>query len=221
MLTLVCAAALTAPVGSWSGSPTWRGDTGTNPAPRTIFRNTEVQVTPTTATYKVKTLYKNLASTPVKGEILVPVFGRGNDPEWSKHKITAKFGTSDVSMSGLRADPNVEADWANWYGFPVAFGAGEWKPFEFTVTRPLNKGGEGGAERFVRFVEQDQTDTFEQYQLSVKYPRRLVFQMVSTSPRSGWQIGETGAFWSRKAWRPTKTEFEFRFYPATFEKVGG
>jgi hypothetical protein len=83
------------------------------------------------------------------------------------------------------------------------------------------KGGEGMAERLVFYEVMDGPEKLEQFQVAVKYPKKLVFQTISTNPHSGWQIGETGAWWASKDWLPRHTVFQFRFFPGTFERIGG
>ncbi len=222
MYASLLALGVLAPPSSWSGSPKWVADDLTAPSVRTVFHKVDVFLTKTEATYKVKTLFKYTGTKPAKGRIIVPVIGDGGDLGFFKTEVVAAWGGRPVARRGLYADPNVESRWSNWWDFEVGFQPGEWKAFESTLTRPLPKGGTDQVERFVRFKVFDTGDTLEQFQMSVKYPKGLVFHTVSTSPQNGWQVGDRGAFWKRDNWRPSGDELlEFRFYPGTFERIGG
>ena len=221
-MSLLLPLVMAPPPASWSGTPKWVPDRAVTASVRTVFHNVDVALTPSSATYKVKTLFKYTGTKPAKGRIIVPVIGDGGDIEFFKTEIAATWGGRTVTRRGLYADPNVESRWSNWWYFEVAFQPGEWKSFESTLTRPLPKGGMDHVERLVRFKVFDTGDTLEQFQFSVKYPKGLVFHTVSTSPDSGWQVGERGAFWKRDDWRPADDLLiEFRFYPGTFERIGG
>jgi len=213
IVTLV--AAMAQPV-SWSGSPVWRADSADAAHLRTVFHKVDITLTQDSARYVAKTLYKNTGNVALTGQLLVPVIGKDATDDWFKTEVKAKWGDAPLMTQGLENEPNG----ARWHRFKVSLDRGEWKAFESTLTRPLNKSGEGWAERFVTYLMQPCDDTLEQFQLSIKYPRGFVFQTVAVSPNFGWQVGETGAFYSKKNWLPGKTAFRFQFYPGTFEKIG-
>ncbi|MBS1715692.1 MAG: hypothetical protein JST30_15290 [Armatimonadetes bacterium] len=222
MTPLLAVSCLIVPPVSWSGTPRWVPDDVHAARVRTVFHKVDVTLSRKDVTYRVKTLFKSTGDRPLKGRIIVPVIGDGGDTEFFKTGITATWGGISVPRRGLYADPNVESRWSQWWDFPVSFQSGEWKAFESTLTRPLPKGGQDLVERFVRFTVFDQDEALEQFQFSVKYPKGFVFHTVSTSPKDGWQIGDQGAFWKRDGWRPTgDVRLEFRFYPNTFETIGG
>jgi len=221
-MTAVLLIAFLSPPASWSGSPLWIPDETSAPKVRTVFHKVDVALTRNDVTYHVKTLFKYTGTKPAKGRIVVPVFGDGGDDAFFKTDIAATWGGRAVDRRGLYTDQNVESRWSRWWDFAVSFQPGEWKVFESTLTRPLPKGGTDLVERFVRFRVYDTGDSLEQFQIAVRYPKGLVFHTVSTGPRTGWQIGERGAFWKRDGWRPGEdANLEFRFYPGTFEKIGG
>ena len=220
MTTIAVALLAVAAPRTWGGIPVWAASTPESPNLRTVFHTVEITLTKDTVTYKTKSLFKNLGDKPLSGSILVPVYGNGDFP--GECPVTAKF--SDVAVS---AAPGVARTWrlgescASARGFPVKFLPGASKSFESTFTRPLIKAGEGMAERLVLYEVLDGNERLEQFQVAVKYPKNLVFQTLSTNPHSGWQIGEAGAWWSGKDWLPRHTVFQFRFFPGTFEKIGG
>lgn len=206
---------------SWSGSPVWKPSDPASPHVRTVFHKVDITLTWDTATYKAKTLYKNTGDKPVSGQVLVPILGTGtDDTTWFKTDVKGVWGTSPVSSRGNVTDTGHDDKWSHWNGFDVTLKPGEWKAFESTLTRPLPKSGEGLAERFVTYLLQPYDDSLEQVQIAIHYPKGLVFHTITVSPSEGWQVGENGAFWQKKDWRPGKTAFRFMFYPGTFEKIG-
>lgn len=217
--TFLLALTMAQPV-SWTGSPDWRPDAADAPHLRTVFHKAEITLTQTSATYKAKTLFKNTGTTAVSGQILVPIIGRDGDDAWFSTDVRGTWGDKALASHGLVANPDSDVAGARWYGFKVSLKPGEWKAFESTLTRPLNKSGEGWAERFVTYLMRPCDDKLEQFQLSIKYPKNLVFQTATVSPNLGWQVGDKGAFYSKKDWLPGKTAFRFQFYPGTFERIG-
>jgi len=187
---------------------------------RTIFHTVDITLTRDTVTYKTKSLFKYTGDKAVTGSILVPVYGNGEFP--GECPVSAKFADAAVSAgAGVARTWRLGESCASARGFSVKFQPGATKSFESTFTRPLIKAGEGMAERLVLYEVLDERDKLEQFQVAIKYPKKLVFQTLSTNPHSGWQIGETGAWWSGKEWLPRHTVFQFRFFPGTFEKIGG
>lgn len=219
-MTALLLAMLSAQPVSWTGSPLFVPDDPAMPHVRTVLHKVEITLTATTSTYTAKTLYKNMGSVPVKGRIIVPIFGRDGSEAFYDTSVKGKWG--GVSVAGDGTDVSVDGDpmWVRDYTFLVSLKPGEWKAFDSTLTRPLNKSGEGWAERFVTYLMQQDDDELEQFQLSVKYPKGLVFNTVTVSPNIGWQVGDRGAFYSKKNWKPGKTSFRFQFYPGTFERIG-
>lgn len=219
MTTLLLAMLAAQPV-SWTGSPYWEPNDPSMPHVRTVFHKADITLTATSATYTAKTLYKNTGAVPVQARVIVPIYGRDGDVDFYRTDVKATWG--GASVAGSRGDVAIESEpmWVSEYSFNVTLKPGEWKAFESKMTRPLNKSGEGWAERFVTYLMQPTDDELEQFQLSIKYPKNLVFQTAAVSPNIGWQVGERGAFFSKKNWRAGKTSFRFQFYPGTFERIG-
>ena len=205
---------------TWTGTPVWSPASPDAAHLRTVFHTVEITLTKDTVTYKTKSLFKNTGDKPLSGSILVPVYGNGEYP--GECAVSAKFADAPIApKSGVAQTWKLDESCASARGFSVTFQPGAWKSFESTMTRPLIKAGEGNAERLVLYEVLDESDKLEQFQVAVKYPKKLVFQTVSTNPHSGWQIGDTGAWWSGKDWLPRHTVFQFRYFPGTFEKIGG
>lgn len=204
---------------SWTGTPVWQSGSPDAAHVRTVFHKVGINLTATTATYTAKTLYKNTGDKPLSAQVLVPVIGKDGTEDWLDTSVTGKWGDANVASIGkVEFDNGVKN--VVWYGFKVTMKPGEWKAFESRLSRPLNKAGEGLAERFVTYLVQPGTDQWEQFQIAINYPKGLVFQTVTVSPNMGWQIGDTGAFYSKKDWTPGMTSFRMQFYPGTFEKIG-
>lgn len=205
---------------TWCGTPVWRSSTNDSAQLHTIFHTVQITLTAETVTFKTKSLFKNTGDTPLTGSILVPIYGNGEFP--GECSVGAKFADASVSTTpGVAETWKIGASCASARGFQVTLAPGSWKSFESTVTRPLPKAGEGNAERLVLYEVMDEPEKLEQFQVAIKYPKKLVFQTLTTNPHSGWQIGETGAWWSAKNWLPRHTVFQFRFFPGTFERIGG
>ncbi|MBS1724894.1 MAG: hypothetical protein JSS66_18290 [Armatimonadetes bacterium] len=221
MTTLVAAALLAlAPAASWSGSPVWVSKDSAAAHVRTVFHTTTITLDRDSMTYRGKTLFKNTGDKEIAGSVRVPVMGFQGNGDFFKSDVKGTWGGTSLGSAKMMSDANVEANWIQWWGFDVSLKPGEWKSFESTLTRPLPKMGEGQAERLVRFKLFGSRDQWDQFQLAIKWPRGLVFQTIESKP-GGWQVGDRGAFWSKNNWTPTDTEFRFRFYPGTFEGIGG
>ncbi len=207
---------------SWGGTPFWVSNEKTAAHVRTVLESVEIRLSEKDVVFKAKALFKNTGDQPVSGVVHVPVLGEGGEAWFRKTIVTANWGGTPVTAQNGDVDDTVNgATWARAKGFALTLAPGEWKGFDCTYSRPLDKVGEGLAERTVGYELLRQTDTLEQFQIAIKYPKGFVFQMVDTLPTSGWQIGETGAFWQAKNLKPSPIRFTFHFYPGTFERVGG
>jgi len=148
MVPMLCLLALPIeqPV-SWTGSPAWQSEGANAPHVRTVFHKVDIFLTKDTVTYRAKTLYKNTGDKGVSGLIMLPVIGNGGDESSTKTDVKASWGGIAVPASVVTFNLGRGGGWTRSVNYKLTLGPGEWKPFESVLIRPMNKSGEGWAER--------------------------------------------------------------------------
>lgn len=84
---------------------------------------------------------------------------------------------------------------------------------------PVGVSGIDREERLVAYRVMDikQTKTLEQFRLAVKYDGKTVFVPISSLPKWGWQVGDSGAYLKMDGNRSNRDSIlTFRYYPAGF-----
>jgi hypothetical protein len=185
---------------------------------QTVWHTVAIDVGPKEVVYEAATLYRNLGKSAVSATVQVPLLAHLGEP--AEVPIQANWAGSAVSAKpGWARSGESAGTVARWKAFPVSFKPGEWRSFKTRVALPLQQGGLGERERQVVYGLLEQDRPLEQFKAAIRYPRDLVFQVVSAEPKTwGWKIGPTGAFADLKQTTlPGGGAVVFRFYSGEFD----
>ncbi|MCW5938064.1 MAG: hypothetical protein KF884_09090 [Fimbriimonadaceae bacterium] len=185
---------------------------------RSVWHRVRVRLSPTQTHYEGSTLFRNMSDQKVDFRVMVPLITHGGTPP--DVPVSAKWDGNVVAPGVGQTGPVSGETEVTWRPFTLSLPPRGWRVFESSLALPLQRGGEGKVERQVLYSVPPQSHALDQFQISIVYPKDLVFQMVGTDPKRGWEIGPTGAWWRAKEWKATATVFSFRFYAGTFEPIG-
>lgn len=185
---------------------------------QTVWHTVTIDIGPKEVVYEAATLYRNLGKTAVTATIQVPLLAHMGEPQDVPIQATWA-GTPVGSRAGWARSGESDGTVARWKAFPVSFKAGEWRAFKTRVALPLQQGGLGERERQVVYGLLEQPRPLEQFKVALRYPRDLVFQVVSVEPKTwGWKVGPTGAFADQgRTSLPGGGAIVFRFYSGEFD----
>jgi hypothetical protein len=92
-----------------------------------------------------------------------------------------------------------------------------------SMNYPLGEGINDDLDRYLAYgFGAADRPTISEINLSIKYSRDEVFQVITTTPRYlGWQYDDTGAFFEMRNWRPPSDGVTavFHYYRGGFDDI--
>lgn len=203
-----------------------------------------------TATYETISVFKNLSDQPVKVTLLVPFAARGVldhrdalanpvQAQWDRKPIAFVRPAADLAEASRRA-PGEPYDYDTSVRATVTF---EPNATHSLITSYRQKVGTAGADGALRTVGygtggldrwagvcerfnysvQFRRETFfpNPADLGERYEASAVFSVHSTEPRTGWKIGDKGAFVKFDNRQGNVGTLWLTFYPNGYRRVGG
>ncbi|MCW5937292.1 MAG: hypothetical protein KIT11_08305 [Fimbriimonadaceae bacterium] len=175
-----------------------------------LWVTSRVQLDLSRAAYETTTLFHNPGEKPVKGTLQFQADRRSCWPG-----TTPKMRVGDHEVT-LQHNEGTAA-----YSAPIEMKAKSWVPVRCAASFRVQRSGPDGVERCVAFRIPAQSRPLTDFQFSISYKPGVVFQVVETIPRRGWEIGAKGAYIRQRRLDAAEgATVSFRYYPAGFERIG-
>lgn len=205
---------------------------------RMVTHDAKAELSKERVTLSSVTFFKNRMGSDQKVTLMIPFEGHNiagdmprlssltatwdNQPMQLRRKGAQRTGVDDEQQraSGVWAET-----YADYYMADVTFKAGEAHGLRVNFSTPIGKAGLDGAQRTVAYDTTGATSwgaPIEQFNLSLRYSPRIVFQIFAALPPRSWQTGPNGAFIKRLNFSSDERPlFLFTYYPGGFDKIGG
>jgi hypothetical protein len=194
-------------------------------------------LTKSTATVTTLTLFHNDSTKPVALWLKFPVnaqnpvLGRGWDIDFKATMDKVPLKLSPWKAEQTFTDEAVEisrgVSWTKiirYKGVATTFKPSATHALRVTYTVPMGKSGLDGMQRLIAYETSGALSwkgSVDRLNFSVRYDPSVVFQMILSEPKWGWQIGTKGGFFKQDNFRPEgDTLVRYIFYPGGYDKIG-
>lgn len=202
-----------------------------------VTHDAKAVLTPTDVTVDSLSFFKNASDKVQNLTVAIPI--EGHDVTYNMPgsvKVTAMVDNVPVPVTASTPSflaPNDQrliasgvkaVSYHGAYTFPLNFVGRGAHSVRIHYSSVIGKAGLDGLQRIVAYdtSHANWNGGVGQFNFSLKYTPRVVFQVYAALPQEGWQIGPSGAFVKQVNFqaRP-ESKYIFTYYPGGYDKIGG